>query len=475
MPYKKIDPEDIANLSRLLSPDRVHAGAEISEDYQHDELANVKVSPEILLEPVSTLEVSRIMEYACERSIPVTPRGQGTGLVGGAVAVKGGIMLDLSRMNKILELDEENLCLTVEPGVILMDLYQFVEQKGFYYPPNPGEKSASIGGNVSTNAGGMSAVKYGVTRDYVKGLEVVLPDGRIITLGGKLMKNSSGYDLKELFVGAEGTLGIITKIVLKLLPLPAASLSVLVPFGSLREAIQCVPQILKAKVIPRSLEFMEQEVILMSEDYLGKKFPDHSAPAYLMLAFDGASRKQLECELDAAAKVCLQNGAVDVLIADTDERSSMIWTARGAFLEAIKASTTEMDECDVVIPRNRIAEFIAFTKELSQQYRIRIFSFGHAGDGNLHIYILRDDLQSAEWEHRLGQVFDKLYARADEMNGAVSGEHGIGYAKKKYLEKALPPATMHLMAGIKQLFDPRGILNPAKVVDAGIKPGEKAN
>lgn len=475
MPYKKIDQQDIANLSRLLSPERVYSGAAISEDYQHDELANVKVSPEILLQPVSTLEVSKIIQYAFEHAIPVTPRGQGTGLVGGAVAVKGGIMLDLSRMNKILELDEENQCLTVEPGVILMDLYQFVEQRGFYYPPNPGEKSASIGGNVSTNAGGMSAVKYGVTRDYVKGLEVVLPDGKIITLGGKLMKNSSGYDLKELFVGAEGTLGIITRIVLKLLPLPAASLSVLVPFGSLQEAIQCVPLILKVKVIPRSLEFMEQEVILMSEDYLGKKFPDHSAPAYLMLAFDGASRKQLDGELDAAAKVCLQNGAIDVLIADTDERSSMIWTARGAFLEAIKASTTEMDECDVVIPRNRIAKFIEFTKELSQQYNIRIFSFGHAGDGNLHIYILRDDLESAAWEDKLGQVFDRLYARADEMNGAVSGEHGIGYAKRKYLKKALPPANMQLMAGIKQLFDPRGILNPAKVVDAGFLPGEKAD
>lgn len=462
--YKKIDQEDILALSQMLNPVRVFVGTQINEDFQHDELANVRKSPEVLLEPVSTQEISQVMAYAFQHMIPVTPRGQGTGLVGGAVAVEGGILLDLSRMNRILELDEENLLLTVEPGVILMDLYQFVEAKGLYYPPNPGEKSASIGGNVSTNAGGMSAVKYGVTRDYVKGLEVVLPNGVVIDIGGKLMKISSGYNLKELFVGAEGTLGIVTKIILKLLPLPSFNLSLLVPFHDLREAIQCVPQILKSKVIPRSLEFMEKEVILMSEEYLGKKFPDHSAPAYLLLTFDGSTREQIDQEMNEAAKVCLQNGAIDVLIADTDERSNMIWSARGAFLEAIKASTTEIEECDVVIPRNLIAKFIEFTKSMSEQYNVRVLSFGHAGDGNVHIYILRDALNNEEWETKLASIFDRMYAFANELGGAVSGEHGIGYAKKKYLNRSLSSETMMLMVGLKRLFDPNLILNPGKII-----------
>jgi glycolate oxidase len=366
-------------------------------------------------------------------------------------------------MNKILELDEENLTLTVEPGVLLMEISKFVEDHDLFYPPDPGEKSATIGGNISTNAGGMRAVKYGVTRDYVRGLEVVLPDGKIIKIGGKIVKNSSGYSLKDLIIGSEGTLGIVTKAVLRLLPLPQKTISLLVPFKELADAIETVPLIIKSKAVPTAVEFMEKEVILASEKFLGKPFPDNSADAYLLLTFDGATAGEVENAYEKVAHICLDNGAIDVLISDTRERNEAIWASRGAFLEAIKASTSEMDECDVVVPRKFVADFVKYTKNLQRDFNIRIMNFGHAGDGNLHIYVLRDALGQQEWEAKLEGVFDKLYHRAIELGGQVSGEHGIGIAKKSYLENSLGPGGMTIMRGIKSVFDPGNILNPGKV------------
>jgi glycolate oxidase len=463
MSYKKIDAADVAALLSICGREHVKTRDEISEDYSHDELAGVRVFPEVMVEPLSTAQVSAIMKYAFDRCIPVTPRGQGTGLVGGAVPVQAGILLNLCQMNRILELDEATMMLTVEPGVLLMDIYKYVEPFGLSYPADPGEKSATIGGNISTNAGGMRAVKYGVTRDYVKGLEVVLADGTVLMLSGKNAKNSSGYSLKDLVIGSEGTLAVVTKAILRLIPAPSRVVSLLVPFQDLNTAISAVPQLAKLKAMPTSIEFMEREVILAAEEYLGKKFPDKSAPAYLLLTLDGSSKSELDSAYSAAAERCLECGALDVLIADTDERREVIWTARGAFLEAIKASTTEMDECDVVVPRNAIAELVEFTRQLQRDVDIRIMSFGHAGDGNLHIYVLRDALSEEEWREKLNAAFERLYARAKELGGQVSGEHGIGFAKKDFLADSLGEKTMDLMRGIKQVFDPRNILNPNKI------------
>ncbi|KDR94051.1 glycolate oxidase [Peptoclostridium litorale DSM 5388] len=463
MAYKIVDSQDIEYLRGICGPDKVFVGEEINEDFWRDELAGIKKSPEVLVEVDNADTVSKIMKYAFENKIPITPRGSGTGLVGGAVAINGGIMINMSKMNKILEIDEENLTLTVEPGVLLMEISKYVEEHDLFYPPDPGEKSATIGGNISTNAGGMRAVKYGVTRDYVRGLEVVLPNGEIITVGGKVVKNSSGYSLKDMFVGAEGTLGIITKATLKLLPLPQKAISLLIPFPNLEMAIETVPRIIKSKAIPTAIEYMVRDVILASEEFLGKKFPDSTSDAYLLLTFDGNSTQEIEDSYEKVANICLESGALDVLISNTQERQESIWSARGAFLEAIKASTTEMDECDVVVPRNRIAEFVKFSDELQGEFGIRIKSFGHAGDGNLHIYILRDDLDQEDWETKLGGVFEKMYQKSRELGGKVSGEHGIGFAKRSFLKDSLGDTGIQLLKNIKAAFDPDNILNPGKV------------
>lgn len=461
--YKKLTAIDLEKISEFLPRERILWQDEINEEYSHDELTTKHYYPELVARVLNAQEVSKIMKYANDEKIPVTVRGAGTGLVGAAVAIEGGIIIDMTLMNHFLELDEKNLTLTVEPGVLLMDLASYVEERGLFYPPDPGEKSATIGGNISTNAGGMRAVKYGVTRDYVRALEVVLTDGTIMELGGKVVKNSSGYDLKDLIIGSEGTLAVVTKIILKLLPIPKKSISLLIPYETLEKAIRTVPLIIKAKAIPTAIEFMEREVIHDAEKYLGRKFPDNQADAYLLLKFDGNSVEEIENYYDSVAQICLQEGAIDILIADTDERNESIWKARGAFLEAIKSSTTVMDEVDVVVPRSAVNDFVEFVHQLREKLNLRMKSFGHAGDGNLHVYILRDALNDEEWEKMLTLAMDEMYAKAKELNGKVSGEHGIGLAKKGYLYDSMPPVAMEIMKRIKLSFDPNNILNPHKV------------
>ena len=461
--YNKIDTNDIAVLSAIVGEGNVFTGSQINADYAHDELGGIERMPDVLVRVQSTEQVSGVMKHAWERNIPVTVRGSGTGLVGSAVAVEGGILMEMTAMNKILSLDPDNLTVTVQPGVLLMELAAFAEDHDFLYPPDPGEKSATIGGNISTNAGGMRAVKYGVTRDYVRALTVVMPNGEILQLGAAVAKNSSGYGLKDLVIGSEGTLCIICEAILKLVPLPKKSVSLLVPFPDMASAIEAVPAIIRSKVIPTAIEYMSRETILFSENYLGKKFPDTKHDAYILLTFDGNTDEQVDADLAVVADLCLNLGAVDAYIVDTEERKKTVWTARGAFLEAIKASTTEMDECDVVVPVNKIDQYIKFTHKLAEELHVRIPSFGHAGDGNLHIYICRDGLSDKAWKKTLSTCFDRMYAKAEEMGGLVSGEHGIGYAKKDYLRKQYGATQIQLMQGIKLAFDPKNILNPGKI------------
>lgn len=457
-------PEDLAYFESLLTPSRALSGAAIVEDYAHDEMPEYgQFPPEAVLQCVSAREVSQVLSYCNERGIPVTPRGAGTGLCGGAVAVHGGVLLSLEKMNRILEIDRETMTATVEPGVLLMDFAKRVEESGLFYPPDPGEKSATLGGNVMTNAGGMRAVRYGVTRDYVLGLEAVLPSGEVLTLGGKTVKTSSGYSLIQLLIGSEGTLAVVTRIVLKLIPAPKANVSLLAPFMDLEQCIEAVPKVLACGAEPTAVEFMEREVIQAAEAYLGKQFPETSAPAYLLVRLDGNSPDGLEPACDLLADLLLSLGAQDVLLADTDERKTSIWDARGAFLEAIKNGTPAMDECDVVVPRNRIASFVRASREIGAANHTRIMSFGHAGDGNLHIYALQDDLDEEAWRRQCGAVMEALYQKARDLQGQVSGEHGIGHAKADFLRMDVGDTAVELMRGIKRVFDPKNILNPGKV------------
>ena len=461
--YKTFDEKDFEALAQIVERERLLWKDEIKEEYSHDELSAEAHYPDVVVRVTSTEEVSKVMKYCYDNNLPVTPRGAGTGLVGAAVAVHKGVMIDTTLMNHFLELDEKNLTLTVEPGVLIMEIYAYVEPHGLFYPPDPGEKSATIGGNISTNAGGMRAVKYGVTRDYVRALEVVMADGTVMNLGGKVVKNSTGYDIKDMIIGSEGTLGIVTKATLKLIPLPKKTVTLLVPFPTLKHAIDTVPIIMKSKVIPTAVEFMEREVIMDAEEFLGMKFPDKTADAYLLLKFDGNSTEEISGTYDDIAKICLDQGAIDLFIADTEERETPIWKTRGAFLAAIKGSTTEMDEVDCVVPRDCVNTFVEYVHQVREDMGIRIKSFGHAGDGNLHIYILRDDMNDEQWKKNLGEAMDRMYKKARELKGLVSGEHGIGFAKMSYMGENYAPEKIELMRGIKKAFDPKGILNPTKL------------
>ena len=462
--FAKVTGEDLAFFESIL-PGRVFSGGNVSSDYEHDEMTIYGLyAPEAVLLAQNTDEISAVLRYCCQKGIAVTPRGAGTGLCGGCVAVRGGIVLSTERMKRVLEVDEKNMTATVEPGVLLMEFPKALEGTGLFYPPDPGEKTATMGGNAMTNAGGMRAVRYGVTRDYVLGMEVVLSSGEILTLGGKNVKTSSGYSLIELLVGSEGTLGILTKLTVKLIPEPKANISLLIPFDDLDTCIGAVPAVLGCGCEPTAVEFMEREVIACAETYLGKQFPDASADAYLLVRLDGASVEALRPAMDRLTDLALSIGARDVLLADTDERKESIWNARGAFLEAIKNSTTVMDECDVVVPRERIADFVRQSGQIGREVGVRICSFGHAGDGNLHIYVCKDAMEDQAWAKALEQVMDRLYAAARNLGGEVSGEHGIGHAKREFLRESLGETQMALMRGIKSVFDPAGILNPGKVL-----------
>jgi len=463
-PFRTVESSDLAFFESVM-PGRVFSGEAISTDYDHDEMTIYgHYMPQAVLQALTTQEISQVLVYCNREGIAVTPRGAGTGLCGGCVAKHGGIVLSTERMKKVLEVDTRNMTATVEPGVLLMEFPKSLEGTGLFYPPDPGEKTATMGGNAMTNAGGMRAVRYGVTRDYVLGMEVVLASGEVVHLGGKSVKTSSGYSLLNLMVGSEGTLGILTKLTVKLLPEPRTNVSLLIPFADLDACIEAVPEVLGCGCEPTAVEFMEREVIACAEQYLGKQFPDTSADAYLLVRLDGASMEALYPSIDTLTELVLKLGACDVLLADTDERKESIWNARGAFLEAIKGSTTSMDECDVVVPRDRIAEFVKKSVAIGRQLNVRVCSFGHAGDGNLHIYVCQDGLSDDLWQDTVDKAMEMLYAQARLLGGEVSGEHGVGHAKKDFLEQSVGHAQIELMRGIKKVFDPNGILNPGKIV-----------
>ena len=459
--FKRSIMSNINELSTIIQdPSRVVFSQDIEPKYLSDQLGRKHGDASALVFPESTQEVSAVLKFAHTNNIPVTPRGAGTNLVGSTVPHNGSIILDLSRMNRILEIDKENFTATVEPGVILEDFQKYVEGLGFFYPPDPGEKRASLGGNIATNAGGMRAVKYGVTRDYVMGLEFVLADGTIVTVGSKNRKDTTGLDIKDIVIGSEGTLAVITKCLLRLIGKPEKSQSILVSFDSLQSGIEAVPIILRQNLNLTAVEFIERKVVKLGEDFLGLKYPDPEAAAYLLLTFDGAA-----AEIDGAIQKLgdvLKGASRRVIILDgsaPELDSANIWKIRGCLVKAVEA-VSEQEPLDIVVPIARVADFVEYVNKLENSSGMQMISFGHAGDGNVHLCVVRGGRSEQLWQSELNANLEKLYAKAKELGGLISGEHGLGVSKRSYFFAETPAANVDLMNAIKKSFDTKGILNP---------------
>lgn len=444
----------VADESRLIFDENIPA------EYLSDALGRLKGKAEVLIFPLSTEEVSGVLRYANANHIPVTPRGAGTNLVGSTVPLKGGIILDLSRMNRILELDRDTMTATVEPGILLRDFQAYVEERGLFYPPDPGEKASSIGGNISTNAGGMRAVKYGVTRDYVRGLEVVLADGTVLNVGGKQVKDASGLSLKHLLIGSEGTLAVITKCLLRLLPKPETSVSVLVPYADLETGIRSVLTILQADANPTAVEFMERKVVALGEDFSGAQYPRPDAGSYILLTFDG-HQSEVASNVERVRKLALGHGAIDYIVLTDPQQAADIWSVRGALVKAVEA-VSEQEPVDIVVPISHTADFVRFINELEASSGMRMISFGHAGDGNVHLCVVRDGRDKETWERELHENMEQAYAKAYAFGGVASGEHGIGIAKRHYFLRETPRENLVVMNQIKDALDPQHTLNDQK-------------
>lgn len=444
-------------LQIIKDESRVVFDKQIEGRFLSDTLGRLVGKADALVFATSTEEVSGLLKYADANKISVTPRGAGTNLVGSTVPQNGGIIIDFSKMNKILEFDADTFTATVESGILLKDFQAFVESKGFFYPPDPGEKSASVGGNIATNAGGMRAVKYGVTRDYVRGLEVVLADGSVTWVGSKNVKDASGLSLKNLIIGSEGTLAVITKCILKIIPKPEYSKSVLVPFADLESGISTVQKILFANANPTAVEFVERKVVELGEKFTGIKYPHPEAAAYLLLTFDGKQNEVKE-NLEIIKNVVLQNGALDFVIPESPERLEEIWKVRGCLVKAVEA-TSEQEPVDLVVPIDKVAEFVEFVNKTQKKVGMQMVAFGHAGDGNVHLCVVRGSRSEEEWKTELQKNMECVYSKAYELGGLTSGEHGIGISKRHYFLKETKNTNLKMMNAIKISLDPHHILN----------------
>jgi glycolate oxidase len=466
MQFNKIQLADISFFQSVVTEKYVLADADNLDRCASDETEDLHYLPEVVLQPGITEEVSRIMKYCNEHMIPVTPRGAGTGLSGGALPVWGGVVLDMKRFNKILKIDKRNFQVTTEPGVITQELQETLKAEGLFYPPDPASKgSCFIGGNVSENSGGPRAVKYGVVKDYVLNIELVLPNGEIVWTGANVLKNATGYNLTQLIVGSEGTLGVITKIVLRLIPAVKHDLLLLVPFRSAVEACAAVNAIFLAGYTPSALEFMERDALEWSMRYVqstGINLPPDIA-AHLLIEVDGNHMEELYRDAEAISEIVQQYDIDEVLFADSHEQKQMLWTLRRKVGEAVKSNSIYKEE-DTVVPRAELPELLQIIKDLGREYGFHSVCYGHAGDGNLHVNIVKNDMSDEDWKTKLPRGIRKLFAEVVRLGGTISGEHGIGLVQKEYMDIAFNPVQMGLMKQIKDLFDPNGILNPGKIL-----------
>ncbi|HMQ68534.1 MAG TPA: FAD-linked oxidase C-terminal domain-containing protein [Ignavibacteria bacterium] len=461
--YNRVSIEIIEKLKKIAGDEFVILDEDSLKLYSKDYTENLSFNPEVIVKPKKTIQISEILKLANEEKIPVVPRGGGTGLSGGALPVYGGICLSMEKFNRIIEIDKENFQAIVEPGVITQVLMEECEKSGLFYPPDPSSKGSSfLGGNLAECSGGPRAVKYGVTKDYVLGLEFVTPTGEIINSGARVLKNVTGYNLTQLLIGSEGTLGIITKIIFRLIPLPGKRKLMLAAYNSIEECATTVAKIFQAGITPSALELMEKSAIKAAENQLGKKFPNSEAEAQLLIEVDGNYEESIDKDIESIAEIVTEQGAFDIILAEDDNKMNELWALRRCIGEAVK-SISEYKEEDTVVPRSKIPELIKGVKEISGRYGITTICYGHAGDGNVHVNILKDKSDDSVWEKDLDTAIREIFKLTVSLGGTISGEHGIGYSQKSYLPIALGEQEIALMKSIKKTMDPNNIMNPGKI------------
>ena len=464
MEYKKINIDDLAVLKEIVGTDFVFSDEDKLLEYSSDETEDLSYPPEVVLKPKTTEEISKIITYCNDKLISITPCGARTGLSGGSLPINGGIALSTERLNSIIEIDERNLQAKVEPGVINQVFRDAVEEKGLFYPPDPASKgSCFLGGNLAENSGGPKALKYGVTKDYVLNLEVVLPTGEIIWTGANVLKNSTGYNLTQLMIGSEGTLGIITKIVFKLIPLPTKDITMLVPFNSAEKACEAVSAVFRAGITPSALEFIERDAIdfTLKHSDVEMSIPD-AVQAHLLVEVDGNDIDLLYKDCELIAEVMEQFDCGEILLADSESQKEQLWKLRRAVGEAVKANSVYKEE-DTVVPRAELAKLLTGVKEIGTKYGFKSVCYGHAGDGNLHVNIIKGEMSDSDWKNKLTFGIREIFELTKNLGGTISGEHGIGLVQKEYLGIVLSDKNIQLQKGIKKLFDPNQILNPGKI------------
>jgi glycolate oxidase len=462
----QLNSEILIKLENIVGQSFVFTDEETRNHYGHDETEAYVFPPNVVVKPSSALEISEILKIANQYKIPVVPIGGRTGLSGGALSVQGGIGLSMERFNNILSIDEQNLQVITEPGVITQVLREAVSEKGLFYPVDPSSMgSCFIGGNVAENSGGARAVKYGVTKDYVLNLEVVLPTGDIIWTGANTLKNSTGYNLTQLMVGSEGTLGIVTKIVLKLLSKNTHNVLMLVPFYKANEACEAVSAIFRAGIVPSALEFMERDAIDWALEYIDglnvQVKPE--IQAHLLIEVDGNYSEILMADAEKIMTVVEQFQIEDILFADTEDEKNALWKMRRSIAEAVKANSIYKEE-DTVVPRYELPKLLEGIKSIGKKYGFKSVCYGHAGDGNLHVNIIKGTLSDLEWNTEITKGIREIFELTVSLNGTLSGEHGIGYVQKEYMDIAFSKTHLELMERIKFVFDPNGILNPGKIL-----------
>lgn len=464
--YRSVDGSILRQLIEILGPQAVFSDEETLAIYSKDETIGISHRPEVVVKPTTSQEIQEIIRLANLEKIPITPRGKGTGLSGGAIPIYGGIVLSCEKMERILEIDHENLMVVTEPGIITGELQSAVESENLFYPPDPASlASCSIGGNVAEGAGGSRAVKYGTTKDYVNGLQVVLPSGETISTGGKVVKDVTGYNLTQLIIGSEGTLGIVTQIILRLIPLPKLRKDLLIPFPTIDQAARAVSEIIRSKIVPTAIEFMERNSFELAESFTKRTLPFRDAEAHLLITLDGNQEESLEEDQNKVGEICERNGALDILIATSPTMRDRMWEGRKCLFEAANHFGSLYKSLDVVVPRSLIPTLIKKVKEISEKSLMKSMSFGHAGDGNVHILLFKGELPDWEWEDRIDRTQRELYQSTIDLGGKITAEHGIGILRKPFLSMNLDSLQIELMKGLKKVFDPQHILNPGKIFD----------